>query len=287
MAREVGKPKILLVSCCRNTEGENLVERLTNSSHEELSRNCSSDNSTLSEHDWSIENKYYTAELRLVLAKDSKPTSTQVFDVAKAVEAVIIAFEGSDETSFLSATEWGKLFKERDEVEIKILLAEESAQERQELNLTRDKVTDWCLKNSFEFVESAPTETGSEEDAFAEKYGIERVREALDAHMWPNMKRNLNDSKTKEGAHSKTENLSAKESEYQKDDVGENADEDVSAVNGNEAGLESFEELFGRMQDMKVHAQSLPDEERKKYAEKVTLEFWRAMGLDEDEISGL
>lgn len=34
-------------------------------------------------------------------------------------------------------------------------------------------------------------------------------------------------------------------------------------------------------------AASLPLEERKKYAEKVVVSFWKAIGGDEDEIEGL
>lgn len=34
-------------------------------------------------------------------------------------------------------------------------------------------------------------------------------------------------------------------------------------------------------------ANSLPPEERKKYAEKVVVSFWKAIGGDEDEIDGL
>ena len=32
------------------------------------------------------------------------------------------------------------------------------------------------------------------------------------------------------------------------------------------------------------HAQSLPHEERKEYAEKVVMAFWNAIGGDEDEV---
>ena len=74
-------------------------------------------------------------------------------------------------------------------------------------------------------------------------------------------------------------------------------------------GGESFESLFARFSQMKrkhksdpfsnhvlkiriflnfvplsEHAQSLPHEERKEYAEKVVMAFWNAIGGDEDEI---
>ena len=71
-------------------------------------------------------------------------------------------------------------------------------------------------------------------------------------------------------------------------------------------GGESFESLFARFAQMKrkhrsiihpplilfllnfvplsEHAQSLPHEERKEYAEKVVMAFWNAIGGDEDEV---
>ncbi|CAH1796246.1 unnamed protein product [Owenia fusiformis] len=52
-------------------------------------------------------------------------------------------------------------------------------------------------------------------------------------------------------------------------------------------GDESFEQLFEKMKIMKDHADTLPLDQRKAYAEKVALSFWRAIGGDEDEIEGL
>ncbi|KAI8480784.1 hypothetical protein Bbelb_414690 [Branchiostoma belcheri] len=66
--------------------------------------------------------------------------------------------------------------------------------------------------------------------------------------------------------------------------------EDMSIISGlaNEyPGGESFEAMFDRMKDMKDKAANLPDQDRKAYAEKVAISFWRAMGGDEEEIEGL
>ncbi|KAK3607905.1 hypothetical protein CHS0354_036731 [Potamilus streckersoni] len=59
------------------------------------------------------------------------------------------------------------------------------------------------------------------------------------------------------------------------------------ALGTDDPGGESFEKLFERFGLMKEKAQSLPHQERKKYAEKVAVAFWRAMGGDEDEVEGL
>ena len=62
--------------------------------------------------------------------------------------------------------------------------------------------------------------------------------------------------------------------------VGDDADEE---------GVESFEALFQQLCSMKSQAGNLQEgsAERKAYAEKVTLAFWRAMKGDEQEIEGL
>lgn len=44
----------------------------------------------------------------------------------------------------------------------------------------------WCLHNKFELVELDQT-GDSESDTEGNKYGIERIIEALHAHTWPNM----------------------------------------------------------------------------------------------------
>ncbi|XP_022104699.1 alpha- and gamma-adaptin-binding protein p34-like [Acanthaster planci] len=59
------------------------------------------------------------------------------------------------------------------------------------------------------------------------------------------------------------------------------------ALGNEDPGEESFEELFARMAAMKERAAGLSGEERKKYAEKVAISFWKALGGDDDEIDGL
>ncbi|KAK7115956.1 alpha- and gamma-adaptin-binding protein p34-like [Littorina saxatilis] len=61
----------------------------------------------------------------------------------------------------------------------------------------------------------------------------------------------------------------------------------LAALSNEDTGDESFEQLFARLELMKDVASNLPPEERKSYAEKFALSFWRAVGGDEDEIDGL
>lgn len=278
MADKEVKPKVLLVSCCSNSKREELLQGLTKSQHEDqfVGNDASSSDGACSEHDWLIENKYYSAALRLILVHDTNPSdSTRA--LVNEVEAVVISFDLGNDGSLTKAKQWGELFKEQD-IEIKVLLAEESGQIDDKKQF-RERVNDWCVENDFELVECCQNEEDQKNDDFPEKIGFERIKEALDAHMWPNMIRKKNVSAAKTGPTHKGEDS--------KGAAGGDKAEDEAIFNGNEAQLENFEELLGSIQEMKMHAQSLSDNERKEYAEKVTLAFWRSMGLDEDEISGL
>ena len=52
-------------------------------------------------------------------------------------------------------------------------------------------------------------------------------------------------------------------------------------------GIDSFEELFQSMSLMKSQAGALQGAERKAYAEKITMAFWKALEGDAAEIEGL
>ncbi|KAK3762443.1 hypothetical protein RRG08_009833 [Elysia crispata] len=52
-------------------------------------------------------------------------------------------------------------------------------------------------------------------------------------------------------------------------------------------GVDEFEQLFMKLKVMKDRAENLTPDERKKYAEKVAISFWNAIGGDEDEIGDL
>ena len=49
-----------------------------------------------------------------------------------------------------------------------------------------------------------------------------------------------------------------------------------------EKDVEDFEKLFANLVNFKDTASGLPDEERRKFAEKVALSFYSALGDDDD-----
>jgi len=58
-------------------------------------------------------------------------------------------------------------------------------------------------------------------------------------------------------------------------------------MDSSEDGQEAFEKLFEKLQVMKESAGSMPATDRKKYAEQITLQFWQAIGGNQEEIEGL
>lgn len=272
MAEKEIKPNVLLIPCSLNAKRDDLIKGITNCDCTDLASNSCAINDSIqcTEYVWKIDNKYYTADLYLLLVQDPKPPSS-LKEFRNEVEAVIISFELYNDISYAWALEWGRLFNEND-IEVKVMMSIETVGLK-EKEAARESVDKWCLENSFEFVDSF----GCGDGDFPDKVGFDRVKEILDTHLWPNM-----ELKSKESVKGNDNNTAEKK------EIGGNKDQtDEAVLNGNEAQLESFEALFGQMHEMKLHAQSLPDEERKEYAEKVTLAFWRAMGYDEEEIAGL
>ncbi|XP_046549922.1 alpha- and gamma-adaptin-binding protein p34-like [Haliotis rubra] len=61
----------------------------------------------------------------------------------------------------------------------------------------------------------------------------------------------------------------------------------LASLGNEDAGEESFEEMFEKLRIMKEKAEVMPMDQRKAYAEKIAVSFWKAIGGDDDEIQGL
>ena len=172
----------------------------------------------------------------------------------------------------------------------------------------------WCIEHGFELVELSPSEEIDPEDDFPETLGMARIIQALQAHSWPNLVLQSEPNwkvasdplvewiiffpGTADVDKSRIEHLSRLLlGENVSDDSLDSSSLDVSALaalqsvgdDADEEGVESFEALFQQLCSMKSQAGNLQEgsAERKAYAEKVTLAFWRAMKGDEQEIEGL
>jgi len=178
----------------------------------------------------------------------------------------------------------------------------------------RQQALQWCVKCGFELIEwdrePQPNQNGggedSEEDDFPESVGVQRISEALQAHVWPDleMKSTVTGERSAVKTVSHEVNTDARQEENQPPAAGRKtapskepdpsasaptlmatedstrkridgllSEEEELLASGlddkQDPGGESFEKLFARFVQMKAHAETLQHEERKEYAEKV------------------
>ncbi|XP_033121837.1 alpha- and gamma-adaptin-binding protein p34-like [Anneissia japonica] len=171
-------PCALIVSCC-SYQPSCLVKQIIGT--EELP-----DHSIVVEqiigYPWTVDNKYYTADIQLCTTTQ-KTIGTAEF--AESVNAVVIITDDKA-SSFSSVKQWMP-FIEQMEPEIQILACVKFDDDGE---VTRDTALHWCLEKSVELVElnsEEEDEDEEEDDGFAETIGVERIVQALNACMWPNM----------------------------------------------------------------------------------------------------
>ncbi|XP_013792195.1 alpha- and gamma-adaptin-binding protein p34-like isoform X1 [Limulus polyphemus] len=264
-----------------------------------------------------IDTKYYSADIQLFTTVQKELVNK---DFAESVQAAILHFDTSQESTFDNVKTWMPFIKEY-RPEVQILACDRL--ERENSVLSRSFVLEWCIKNGFELVELDPEDESDEEDDFKETKGYPRILQALHAHLWPNMT-------TKEynpGTSSRNQEMVKEDcidtggittdiknkmtigqasiangnsssgtqvevgSERREEEVDVLVEDEIKVLEnlvGNEdPGGESFEALFSKFHNMKQKAATLSGEDRKKYAEKVAVAFWRALGGDEEEVAGL
>ncbi|XP_060606643.1 alpha- and gamma-adaptin-binding protein p34-like [Ruditapes philippinarum] len=180
--KKMATPCILFTSCSEYSVG-NLLKEI-------LEVECLPEGKKVIEdilsYDWSINTKYYTADVRLCMTKKRTIGDKQF---AESVHAFVVFFNAEKKESFESVKLWNAYLKEIDP-EIKMLVCDRCLDDSA---VGRLEVQTWCIDNGFELVELNPeTESDSEtEDDFLETTGIKRIVQSLHAHTWPNL--NLKD----------------------------------------------------------------------------------------------
>lgn len=254
---------------------------------------------------WHIETKYYHADIHL-FATNGKDLVSNSF--ADGVQAVIIYFDSHCSNRFEEVKSW-QPFVEQFSPEVQMLVCDNCShtEESRSDSLKKSDLLNWCLQNSYELVELNAEEQNSDDEAendFKETTGCKRIIQALHAHLWPNMELKDNPNigttparleellRTHEGSSAVLpEPRGSNNSGVTEDEqMGRISASDIQADFNIDADLfnpSSFENLFDRFKDMKEKANLLHGDERRQYAEKVAIAFWRAMGGDEEEITGL
>ncbi|KAJ1549293.1 hypothetical protein HK405_006144, partial [Cladochytrium tenue] len=151
---------------------------------------------------WTIDTKYYTAEVAIWLDETAgAPSAAAVSayaasaDITAAVDALVFVYDRAHPDSFVDLRAWAEFV---DAAAPSVLLCVAAAGEERSsggdggADVDDDHVR-WCVENGFEFVdllEEPPDDDGGDDGVGgAEKFGAERVLEALEANMWASMVR--------------------------------------------------------------------------------------------------
>ncbi|XP_061531940.1 alpha- and gamma-adaptin-binding protein p34 [Phycodurus eques] len=259
---------------------------------------------------WTINNKYYTADVRLCVVPSTFQMSSEI---AQSMQAFIAYFDSTKKDGLEKLHSWISVVEDI-APEVLILVCDRVCED----GVTRLEAQQWCLSHSFELVELNPQELPDEDDDFPESTGVKRIVQALNANVWTSVEmkdgnsqsfglmsslvaarhnnpRSCQDPQSSslpaEGTLAnevarRTERASSQENTVV--DAMTNMDiQELANLTAGDADMDNFERLFTKLKEMKDKASSLPHEQRKVHAEKVAKAFWMAIGGDDDEIDGL
>jgi len=307
------KARVLLISFTPLLTSLEAIKRIHGTS--ELS-NPTGTTQHLEAYPWTIENKYFTVEVHLCHGGSTDVNQLLLETTHLQFQGIILIFDQEQKETLQKTTESMKIL-EAQNASVQLLL-NAGKDDITSTGLSKTEVLEWCLKHSFELVELQPNDEEQEEAGeFGEQTGFPRVVQALNCGEWPNMElkgakkghfeqgqtlhKTLNEMSTTDevktcaqssaslenGRESKTDEEKASEKLMHGAGLTDDESELLRRLGQDEPDDESFEELFTKLKDMKDHAATLPDSQRKSYAEQVALAFWKAMGGDDDEVLGL
>uniref|UniRef100_A0A8C1QZE2 Alpha and gamma adaptin binding protein n=1 Tax=Cyprinus carpio TaxID=7962 RepID=A0A8C1QZE2_CYPCA len=271
-------PCILVTSCDSSFKEEELIRQILGS---ESLPQATKIEERVSWYPWTINNKYYTANVSLCVV--SSPFDMNA-EVARSMQAFIVYFDSKTKNALNSVNSW-------------LSVVEDLAPEV--LILVCDHACD--------------------SDDFPESTGVNRIVQALNANVWSSVEMKDEHSQgfglmsSLVASHHNTprpsqETLSShspsnstdEDTESQRAENNQNNAVDTAVdpmididiqelanLTAGDADVENFERLFTKLKEMKDKASSLPHEQRKVHAEKVAKAFWMAIGGDQDEIDGL
>ncbi|KAL6479085.1 hypothetical protein MHYP_G00125180 [Metynnis hypsauchen] len=262
---------------------------------------------------WTINNKYYTANVSLCVVPS---TFNMNSEVAQSMQAFIVYFDSKTKDGLNGVTPWLSVVDDL-APEVLILVCDRVC----ENGVSRHEAQQWCLAHAFELVELNPQELPDEDDDFPESTGVKRIVQALNANVWSSveMKDEHNQgfglmSSLVASRHNNPRPMPESQPfQSQSNTVDENTEgqkteschqstaavdslvdpmtdmdiQELANLTAGDADVENFERLFTKLKEMKDKASSLPHEQRKVHAEKVAKAFWMAIGGDQDEIDGL
>ncbi|XP_037538869.1 alpha- and gamma-adaptin-binding protein p34 [Nematolebias whitei] len=300
-------PCVLVTSCDCEFKKEILIKQILGS--ETLPQPAERDD-TIAWYPWTINNKYYTADVRLCAVPNTYAMSSEI---AQSMQAFIAYFDSKVKDGLEKLKPWISVVEDI-APEVLILVCDRT----DENGVTKHEAHQWCLAHAFELVELNPLEIPDEDDDFPESTGVKRIVQALNANVWSsvemkdghnqgfglmsslvasrhNQRRCQDPPSSSLPAEGTLPDDAARENNTKCDRKEESVVDamtdldiqELANLTAGDADVDNFERLFTKLKEMKDKASSLPHEQRKVHAEKVAKAFWMAIGGDEDEIDGL
>lgn len=257
------KPGIVVVSCS-NTKPKSLIKLITKAA--DIPENPNKPG--VIEYAWSIDTKYYTAEINFIgLQNDFDRTD----DFNGCVEALILHMDANKETGLDDLCKWESLENDCN-LDVKLLISNYC---NNNTRIDKNQAIDWCLKRGYEFIELYPTLNKSDQDEdLREKFGVDRVIEALHSHTWSNLVMKKK-SRPKESNQEINKEISSSTIDQKPEESLKYEDTD------------DFTDLFSQLHMMKDSLQGMPMNQRRQCAEQMVTAFWKAIGGEEEEIFDL
>ncbi|XP_026143263.1 alpha- and gamma-adaptin-binding protein p34 [Carassius auratus] len=301
-------PCILVTSCDSSFKEEELIRQILGS---ESLPQATKIEERVSWYPWTINNKYYTANVSLCVVSSPFDMNTEV---ARSMQAFIVYFDSKTKNTLNSVNSWLSVVEDL-APEVLILVCDHAC----DSGVSKQEAQQWCLAHAFELVELNPQDLPDEDDDFPESTGVKRIVQALNANVWSSVEmkdehnqgfglmsslvasRHNNPRPSQETLSSVSPSNSTDEGiESQRAEDNQNIAVDTAVdpmididiqelanLTAGDADVENFERLFTKLKEMKDKASSLPHEQRKVHAEKVAKAFWMAIGGDQDEIDSL
>ncbi|XP_029290014.1 alpha- and gamma-adaptin-binding protein p34 isoform X2 [Cottoperca gobio] len=307
---EMTDPCVLVTSCDSGFKEEDLIKQILNS--KTLPEPIKQEE-TVAWYPWTINNKYYTADVRLCAVPSTFKMSSEI---AQSMQAFIAYFDSTVKDGLEKLLPWISVVEDL-APEVLILVCDRVC----ENGVTRHEAQQWCLAHAFELVELNPQELPDEDDDFPESTGVKRIIQALNANVWTSVEmkdghnqgfglmsslvaarhnnpRSCQDPQSsslpvegplvsEETNHTESTAITEVQGGTVVDAMTDLDIQELANLTAGDADVDNFERLFTKLKEMKDKASSLPHEQRKVHAEKVAKAFWAAIGGEDDDIDGL
>ncbi|KAG1944930.1 alpha- and gamma-adaptin-binding protein p34 [Pimephales promelas] len=166
-------PSILVTSCDSSFKEEELIRQILGS---ESLPQATKIEERVSWFPWTINNKYYTAEVNLCVVSSKFDMNAEV---ARSMQAFIVYFDSKTKDALNNVNSWLSVVEEL-APEVLILVCDHVC----DSGVSRQEAQQWCLAHAFELVELNPEDLPDEDDDFPESTGIKRILQALNANVW-------------------------------------------------------------------------------------------------------